>query len=269
MVEFDEIKQDDGNILVTWKAESQREWERALYAFKTIIPVGKRRWNAEEGRWLVDNTALNTYEEFKLAFSDDQESKIFNKMDKRIDEELLLRAVKHSLHWRGSVKMQRRAIFAIRAAMGIIDVPVGYSLSKGIFGAWNEDTEVWFYEDGRYSQYSPSDIDKRTLLKAHERMVLAYRRYSEDLERLDDEFPAISARQALRLDMLEKYNYQCYICTIRPNNLRDLHMHRIIPEKRGGTYTEENVVLLCRKHHRKLEGLDWDAIHKAREKYDE
>jgi len=267
MVEFDEMKQDNGDLLVTWRGETQGEWERALCAFKTMIPAGKRRWNGEKKRWLVDNTALDIYEELKLAFSDDQGTEILSEIDKRVDEQLVLKAAKQALRWRGGISMQRRAIFAIRAAMGIINVPVGYSLSKGVFGAWNKDEEVWFYEDGRYSGYSPSDVDKRELSKAYERMALAYRRYSENLEHLDDELPSISFQQQLRLDMLEKYDYQCYVCEMRPDNLRNLHMHRIVPGKRGGTYVEENVVILCRKHHHKLEGLDWDAVHKAKEKY--
>lgn len=269
MVEFDEIKQDDGSLLVTWSAETQREWEYALCAFKTMLPAGKRKWDSGKKRWLVDGTVLDAYEDLKLALSNNQGDQISSEMNERVDEQLVLRAAKRALHWRGSVNKQRQAIFAIRAAMGIVDVPVGYSLSEKVFGAWDKDEGVWFYEDGRYSSYSPSDLDKRELSKAHERMVLAYKRYSEDLERLDDELPSVSARQQLRLDMLIKYDYQCYVCGQRPDNLRELHMHRVIPEKKGGIYIEKNVVVLCRKHHRKLEGLGWDAVHKAKEEYQE
>jgi len=266
MIEFVEELQEDGNLLVTWNAETQGEWKRVLYAFKTMIPA--KKWDKTKKSWIVDSSAINAFREFKSVLSTDQGAEILSEFDEHIEEQTLLKSTSQTMHWRGGTKMQCRAIFAIRAAMSIIDAPVGYSISRGVFGAWNEEAGVWFYEDGRYSSHSPADLDKLDLTKAHERMALAYKRYSDDLERLDEEMPSISAKQLLRLAMLRKYDYQCYVCSVRPDNLSELHMHRVVSEKKGGTYAEENVVILCRKHHRKLEGLDWDIVHKAKEEYD-
>lgn len=266
MVEFIEEPQEDGNLAVTWNAETRGEWKRTLYAFKTMISA--KHWDQTKKQWVVDSSAIGDFEELKIALSGQQKDEILSDFDERIEEDILLHSAGQTMQWRGSVSMQRRAIFAVRAAMGIIDVPVGYSLSRGVFGAWNEEANTWFYEDGRYSKYSPGDLDKRELSKAYARMVSAHEKYSKQLESLDDEAPALSFKSQLRLDMLEKYGYQCYVCGTRPDNLSKLHMHRIVPEKKGGIYTEDNTVILCICHHRQLEGLDWDAVHKAKEEYD-
>ena len=79
---------------------------------------------------------------------------------------------------------------------------------------------------------------------------------SDALDKLDRDSEE-QWKAKFRASQLERYNYQCYTCGNRPTDLSKLHMHRVIPGKDGGLYTEDNVVLICTKCHRKMEGESW------------
>ena len=83
--------------------------------------------------------------------------------------------------------------------------------------------------------------------------------YKDILGELDEARPII-----FRQEMLKKYDYRCYVCDIHPASLFDLHMYRVKPGRYGGQYIEENVVILCRKHHARLEGKNWDAVYEMK-----
>ena len=108
--------------------------------------------------------------------------------------------------------------------MGRINASVQFSLSRGLFGAWHEEQQRWLYQDGRYSQYSPTEWDDKAL-------ATAYRQLERSRDRLDEYLGALDEpdeehwKQRLRLDMLDAQNHRCYVCRTRPDNLRHLHMH--------------------------------------------
>ena len=264
MIDFYEEPCSDGALLVRWQADTQREWKRALCAIKHLLPSTDRQWKASTKQWLIMPSAIERYEELKELLNSDDGTEILGELDRMIETEALLSAAKRALRWRGNAGRQKRIVFALRAALGMIDAPVGYSLTHGLFGAFDSEAGIWMYEDGSYSQYSPADLDRESIRGAYQRLALIQRQFAKTLERLDSEITIVSERALFRLEMLEKYDYQCYVCDRRPDDLRLLHMHRIIP---GGEYTESNVVILCVSCHRRLEGKGWDDIRKAREEY--
>ena len=82
MIKFNETEQEDGNLLVSWEADTRGEWKRALCAFKATLPKGKRKWVSEEKCWLIDQDMVDVYKELKLALSGDQSAEILSEFDK-------------------------------------------------------------------------------------------------------------------------------------------------------------------------------------------
>jgi len=267
-ITFTEIELDDGYLQINWDAETSREFHRVLQAIKTMIPKEHRAWVPDEKAWTVAPEGIAIYEDIKrtVEASNGNDGELLAPIvDEVIVDEAVLNAMSHDL--RGLPKcMKERALFAIEVAMGRIDAPVEFSLSKGLFGAWNAQHGHWFYQDGRYSKYSPSECDDRAIAAAHHRLERAQGSLSQFLDTLD-ETNEQQERRRFRLAMLEKYSHRCYICDNRPDNLRHLHMHRVLPGKKGGQYIESNVVILCTLCHRRHEGLPWRWIEIAREKH--
>jgi hypothetical protein len=53
----------------------------------------------------------------------------------------------------------------------------------------------------------------------------------------------------------------CYICELPEYEYgKHFDMHRLVSGKNGGEYIEENVLLMCRKCHRKAEGMTRSQI---------
>lgn len=266
---FTENQLPDGYIQVGWTATTPREWHRVLYAIKTMIPKDGRAFVKEFKSWTISPEFIGVYEKIKKATENEFGEKAFwSVIDQSIYEEAVLNSFHDNLK-NLSRTMRKRAIYAISAAMGLIDVPVKYSYSKRVFGAWDDQNKVWVYEDGRYSGYSPSEFDKKSIASAHKRIYTARKYLSEFIEELDRPsedrpYQIDEERFLFRKSILEKYNYACFVCGKRPANLKNLHMHRVLPGKMGGQYIEHNVVLLCINCHRRYEGDSWDAINEAK-----
>lgn len=60
-------------------------------------------------------------------------------------------------------------------------------------------------------------------------------------------------KRQLRKKLLHEYDYRCYTCLDRPDNISRLHMHRVVKGSDNGKYSEENVIILCHVCHRKYE----------------
>lgn len=257
-IDFYETLREDGSLEVSWQASTSRDWKRILKLVKGAIKPGERAYNSETKKWIISSSCIPIYEDIKQIVLNDDNEKL-DAIDSQIEDETVARIVNHNLMELPKT-MREKAIYAIQATLGIIETEVEFSVSEGLFGAWNENHGHWFYENGRYSSISPSERDKRTVDSAFERLRKSYERISEAIESLDSETQE-SWKRKFRAQMLEKYDYRCYTCHERPEKLRNLHMHRVQPGREGGVYVEDNVVILCVGCHRAYEGNSWEFFN--------
>jgi len=257
-ITFYEEPQSDGSLSVTWDKCSTKTWHAVLEAVKTMIPKGYRVYDNTRKVWTISSSYLDTWQEIMLAFSDEANIGLRQRLEEQVAEE----AAAEMLH-RGTASlppsMKRRALFAIRAVLGLVETELEYSYSRDEFGAWNAAENAWNYTDGRYSSFSPREFDEKQKRRAHDAISRAIEAIPELLEALESE-AEFAWKTRFRADMLRKYDYQCYVCGLSPDSLSYLHMHRVIPGKDGGQYVEDNVVILCASCHHNLEGLDWETI---------
>lgn len=260
IIEFEENLLDDGSLEISWAANNSRDWKQILYLIKSSIKQGERAYRSETKTWVINSSQIPIYENIKLSVLDQDEEKL-GEVNESLDDEILARLMETNLK-RLSNSMRKRAIFAIKAALELIDAPVEYSISESRFGAWNEDEQVWMYEDGRYSSISPTERDNRTIQLSYKRLQAAYNHYGKELDDFANPNIQENWKHYFRLEMLKKYDNRCYICFSTPEKTSQLHMHRVNPGKNGGQYVEDNVVVLCVGCHRKYEGESWDTIRK-------
>lgn len=257
-ITFYEEHQQDGSIAVTWDKCSQKTWRAVLEAVKSMIPQGYRMYDNTRKVWVIGSSYQPTWKEIKVAFSNDEDITLRQQLESRVTEESLAEMMRRGVSSLPP-SMKRRALFAIRAILGLIEAEVEYSYSRDEFGAWNEAEKAWNYTDGRYSSFSPREFDDKQKRRAHDAVARAIEAIPELLDELDTE-AEFAWKSRFRAEMLRKYDYQCYVCGLSPDNLSYLHMHRVIPGKDGGQYVEDNVVILCASCHHNLEGLDWATI---------
>ena len=255
--EFFEKELPEGYVAVTWQADTSREWKRVLQLIKTQIPPDGRKYVPQSKTWSIAPGHLTRWEEIKSIMGQQDSEELFDEIDKRIDEDILLDMVSRGLSALPP-SMRNRALFAIEAANDLVEAPLEYSYSEGLFGAWNEQAGAWFYEDGRYSKTSPHDRDSMAISLAWERLQTASQRLPGILEKINQ--APDSWKIQFRRSILKKYSHQCYTCLQRPTNLSKLHMHRVVPGRLGGQYIDDNVVLVCSNCHKKCEGKSWKAI---------
>lgn len=260
VIEFSENKLSNGDLEVNWIASTGREWQRMLTLLKKTIPQNARVYDVEGKRWILAPDYVHRYFDIKQAFLDD-DPEMFEEVDEAINEESLAAVLDHDIS-KLPKSMRARALFAIRAVVGLIDAPVQYCLTRDAFGAYKEDEEIWCFEDGRYSWSSPEEHDRKAIARAQKRIAKAVEQSGDYASSMDEEHEHFW-KQKLRNALLEKYDHQCYICSIQPINLSKLHMHRVIPGKEGGMYVESNIVILCAGCHSRHEGLSWDDIIEA------
>ncbi len=249
---------DDGRIEMKWDTINRREWNQALKLIKDSIPVNGRMFDKESKCWLIAGQYSGIYQNIKAALLT-SDAEILAEIDEQLNDEVIANLMHQELT-RLPPSMRRRANFAIKAAIGLIDAPVEFCISESIFGAWNEEEKHWCYENGRYSSSSPSEKDDKILQRAHKRLKAAIEGVDGAIESLDEDSPE-QWKAKFRASILEAFDYRCYTCGDRPKNLSKLQMHRVTPGKNGGMYTEDNVVLVCTKCHRGLEGESWEYIH--------
>ena len=262
-ISFQEEMQADGSLSISWSKCAQKTWLAILEAVKSMIPYGYRTYDPVQRKWTIASSHLQTWEEIKRAFSDNDNLDLRLELELRSSEQALVSMIRHD-YVKLPKRMKQRALFAIEALLGMIDVPMQYSMARDEFGAWSEEEKVWNYTDGRYSWSSPSEWDQKQMRRTWQEMVRAIKSAPELLEELEKE-TFLGWRIRFRADMLQKYDYRCYTCGQTPSNLTELHMHRVTPGKIGGEYIEDNVVVLCVQCHRRFEGLAWDDIHAAHE----
>jgi len=265
-ITFHETELQDGYLQIHWDASTKREFQRVLETVKGMIPKQYRAWVPETAAWTLAPEALDTYNEIKQMVADAEAGERLGELvDDRIHDKAVLGSVDYDLRDLPDC-MKERAVYAIEAAMGRIDTSVQFSLSRGLFGAWHEEQQRWLYQDGRYSSYSPAEWDDKALATAYRQLERSRDKLDEYLGTLDDPDEE-HWKQRLRLDMLEASSHRCYVCRERPDNLRNLHMHRVMPGKYGGQYIESNVVILCVKCHKRCEGQPRSTIDQAREEH--
>lgn len=262
VIEFQEKAHPDGRLEVRWEASTPRQWNRVLTLLKNTVPHNARKFEKSTKSWFIAPDYAHLYESIKQAVLAEDNEQI-QSIDEQLDEEVIARLLNHEVSTLPP-SMRRRAMFAIKAALGLIDAPVEICVSEGIFGAWNEEEGVWCYENGRYSGSSPSERDTKVINRAFKRVQAAIERMPEALADLDANVE-IYWKVKLRSQMLEKYDYRCHVCNQRPETLSKLHMHRVLPGHAGGMYVESNIVILCARCHRYYEGASWDEINEAHE----
>jgi len=158
--------------------------------------------------------------------------------------------------------IRARALYCMKAVLGMIDTPYDFSTSKKLFGAYDPETKSWYFEDGEGSEFSPQEWDEKALGDARERVRRASNYLKYVTENMD--VPNNWIVNSFRHFMLEKYDFKCYVCNATPRSLTKLHMHRVLPGRLGGEYTEENVVILCTSCHKPSEGKSWEEIKETR-----
>lgn len=260
-ITFYEETQGDGSLSVTWDKCSTKTWHAVLEAIKTMIPKGYRVYDNTRKVWTISSSYLDTWQDIVLAFSDEANIGLRQRLEEQVAEE----AAAEMLH-RGTASlppsMKKRALFALRAVLGLADTELEYSFARDEFGAWNPDEKSWNYTDGRYSATSPRQFDLKQRKRTQDRITKAIEAIPELLAQIENE-AEFAWKARFRSAMLQKYSYQCYACGLSPDSLTYLHMHRVIPGKDGGEYIEDNVVILCASCHHHLEGASWDEIRQA------
>lgn len=261
--DFCEERTRSGHLKVSWQADTRREWSRMLKALKEYIPKNERSFDPDKKQWTISPSHIDTYDRVKDAVEAESLDELDTNLDEAITEEAILSTVDSTL-LNLPESMRKRALFAIKTVVGMIDAPVEYCASKDMFGAWSEEANRWMYEDGRYSTQSPQEKDAKAEDRAWKRADRMADRIPEILGRLDDE-RGLQWKALFRARMLREYDEKCFVCGWRPKNTSKLDMHRVLPGKDGGEYNKDNVVILCRSCHRSHEGESWEAIIDARE----
>jgi 5-methylcytosine-specific restriction endonuclease McrA len=256
-IQFNErvLEKEQNHFRVSFTADNQIEWRRVLSCIKSEIPKSERKYIEEQKEWKISNSSFETYIKIKEYLKNGEMNDI---LDESIKDEIILESIDTRLK-KLPDSMKNRATFAIKAAMEIIDVPVEFCFSERMFGAYNSEENVWVYEDGRYSGKSPSERDNCCLSRSYKQTIRGREFIKESYDNLENPL-AWKEKSEFRLRMLEDCFYQCFICEIKPSDLKRLHMHRVIPGKMEGEYTDENVVILCPSCHRKAEGKSWEEI---------
>ena len=76
----------------------------------------------------------------------------------------------------------------------------------------------------------------------------------------------LQAKRKMKVSIFIKQGRNCIVsgCPWKSKSTygKGLHIHRINPGKCGGSYTEENCVLVCPHHHKMIEGLSREEIDK-------
>lgn len=261
-VEFLEEKARDG-IFVNWTADTPRGWKRALYLLKRLIPHEERDFDPSTKRWFISDRARPKFTQVKQLLENESDEQLIAKVDETINKTALADSLPHRIP---SHNMKLRSAFVVETLLGHRDAPVELCISRGHFAAYCEEKDVWFYEDGRWSSYSPTELDRKVAEDAHDRIDKAASMIPRIYEHLDTT-SELSYKSRLRMKLLKKYDYQCYVCEEFPGNTQRLHMHRIIPGRLGGEYTEENVVIVCVSCHRSVEGLSRDELEEYKQQH--
>ena len=265
MIKFLENVTNSGNIRVSWEADTPREWKHTLNCLKLAIPQDGRQFEYTTSTWIIKSKYLAEYNRAKLLAIGEIEGEETELSEQLINDGALIEAVNPRLDLRGSMK--DRAAYAIKAVLGMIETDVEFSVSRGVYAAYLPIENIWCYEDGHYSNSSPSQEDSRIIQKAQERFEKAYERLNLVNKELDGQTEAYE-KIGLRHSLLSKYNYKCHVCDMRPDSMSKLHMHRVKPGRLGGKYEEENVVIVCWRCHAKVEGMEWGDIENMRRNHE-
>lgn len=257
-IRFIETELKDGHLSIQWVADTSREWNRVLKAIKKVIPREGRIYVPEYKAWKIKSKFRDVYEVAKDKVINEDDQELLDEIDFEIREDAILNSFRNTEN-KLPPSIRARALYCAKAVLGIIDVPFDFSTSKGLFGAYEPESKSWYFEDGEGSDLSPEEWDEKTLSEGRERI----RRAKNFLEyiRGNMDTPII---QSFRHVMLEKYDYQCYVCYTTPRSLTKLHMHRVLPGRLGGEYIEENVVIVCSGCHKGVEGLSWQELKEIR-----
>lgn len=69
----------------------------------------------------------------------------------------------------------------------------------------------------------------------------------------------------VRYATLYQQEGRCYVCSVEEwKTKRRFDAHRVTPGKNGGKYLGDNVILVCRKCHNKIEGMTLEEINTIR-----
>lgn len=245
-----EIKEVDNNLEIVISSSNGIPFKQILEKLKVLIPKDVRKWDSNKKCWIVPKQ----YKDEMITLNE----AVLNGELNVEREELILEIQMSGLRDVESLppSMKKRARWAIKHLIEDTEgIEKQFSISRSEWAVYKPEDDLWYFESGRYSHSSPQDHDKSVIKRAYkdlEHARIAGHRALEFSEMME-------FKMKFRQEILEKYDYECYICGV-PEYVRKLHMHRVIPGKLGGEYVEENVVLVCPKHHRRVEGWTWEEI---------
>jgi len=249
-----EIIKDQDSLQVKIFSSNGIPFNHILDKLKMMVPKEERKWSATKKSWLLPSKYLNQLNDLNESISSGDLS-----IDK---EELILELQMSGLRDIESLprSMKERAKWAIKHLIeDTAEVEKQFSISRSEWGVFNPNDNLWYFESGRYSKSSPQEHDKSVIKSAYKNLQYARingHRAFEFSEMMDFKFK-------FRQLILEKFDYECFICGV-PEYIKKLNMHRVIPGKNGGEYVEENVVLVCPKHHRMVDGWSWKEINQLK-----
>lgn len=118
------------------------------------------------------------------------------------------------------------------------------------FLAWvyHDEDGCWYSIAGNYSGTSPKQKMKKRRSQKKKRI-----QYEKDAEqRHNERIEQQRYWSAIRQDVLERDNYTCQGCEIQ---IEKFHIHHILPRKRNGGDTTDNLITVCPKCHSAAEKI--------------
>jgi hypothetical protein len=115
-----------------------------------------------------------------------------------------------------------------------------------------EQDNLWYSIAGNYSQFSP--IQKR--IKQEERDK-RYEELQQNAEKMAlNYYESVIYVGSVRKAILERDNYTCQMCFLRGGS--KLHIHHILKRVEGGGDTQDNLITVCPKCHRKADTSEYN-----------
>jgi 5-methylcytosine-specific restriction endonuclease McrA len=104
---------------------------------------------------------------------------------------------------------------------------------------WMQVQEDWICINGQRSNHSPKE-------------KIARLRKIED--QIEERYKENSILSKVRQDVLTRDNNQCQVCS---KSMKGLHIHHILPRHVGGGNELDNLITVCNKCHKTVEGKDF------------
>jgi hypothetical protein len=102
-----------------WETLNRREWNQALKLIKDSIPVNGRMFDKESKCWIIAPTYSAIYSNIKSALLN-KDDEVLSDIDEQLNDEVIANLMSRDLE-KLPPSMRRRANFAIKAAIGLLE----------------------------------------------------------------------------------------------------------------------------------------------------